>query len=718
MFTILALVSMVVSVALLVAASLIPFFYFRNGRPKSNVVSINLLSLCNCFACGVFLATCFLGLIPHTIGSERILRQRLFDESSHVTDSHSGSETFGWHTLIDTNLMILVGFLLILLLEQSVSLCMSIVHRNGGPSRNKNYSRNGFDDSNGSESVTMSRKLPKDRKNTSIENGHSGIFEPLVEIEDNLLDSSDSEFDTNERIEFRTRFPEDAQLQLGHSHHCNQSPHEFFKVLFSIMLHEVLCSFSYGVNLTTRRVSAKLAVFSSLFLALSIPIGMAIMATLGALEGTDGFIVKFVLEGLSAGIFIYVASVEMLAHELTHESNTSDPKEGMCKALSVITGAFVAFVVSMIKLRHNEFVFFDELQFYQNLYLNGSRERTRPKEIFYEINEPFKMNSELSVAKKSTRKRKSNNTAPSFLLENHERVLTAFNKFSSLHNAICTAEQNTNNAHARKAVKDAPSTSNNFATDSSSLDMYDLTNETDVIDWSKVRVYSNRTCQTLWLKDNLGTCYVIPRKASFLRGDIGMIRHFAHREMKFDLIVTDPPWPNKSVKRQKCYPWMETDDILNAMPIPNLLARGGLVCFWLSNSESIHEKIEDMLTNQWGLVRLAEWFWLKICRSGQPVVKFDRPEHKVPFESLIFACHEDDAPLLKDKITDHFTIIGVPNANPSRKPPIKELLRELDIFQSSNCLELFARYLLPETTSIGLEVLKFQNEYFFISDNV
>ncbi|KAI1719972.1 MT-A70 domain-containing protein [Ditylenchus destructor] len=372
----------------------------------------------------------------------------------------------------------------------------------------------------------------------------------------------------------------------------------------------------------------------------------------------------------------------------------------------------------MIRLRHNEFVFFDELQFYQNLYLNGSGEKPCPKEIFYEINEPFKMDSELNVAKKSTRKRKSNNTAPSFLLENNERVLSAFNKFSSLVNANSTTEHNTNNAQARKAVKDAPSTSNNFATDSSSLDMYDLRSETDVIDWSKVQVYANRTCETLCLKDNLGSCYVIPRKANFLRSDIGMIRHFAHREMKFDLIVTDPPWPNKSVKRQKCYPWMETDDILNTMPIPNLLAGGGLVCIWLSNSETIHEKIEDMLKNQWGLVRLAEWFWLKVTYSINLLKSFLEPEHKVPFESLIFACHEGDAPLLKDKLTDHFTIIGVPNANPSRKPPIKELLRELDIFQSSNCLELFARYLLPETTSIGLEVLKFQNEYFFISDNV
>lgn len=89
---------------------------------------------------------------------------------------------------------------------------MSIVHKNyGGPSRN-NYSLNGFEDSEGNESVTMSRKLPKDRKNTSMENGHSGIFEPLVVIEDNQSDSSDSEFDINERIEFRTKFPEDTQV--------------------------------------------------------------------------------------------------------------------------------------------------------------------------------------------------------------------------------------------------------------------------------------------------------------------------------------------------------------------------------------------------------------------------------------------------------------------------------------------------------------------------
>lgn len=60
-----------------------------------------------------------------------------------------------------------------------------------------------------------------------------------------------------------------------------------------------------------------------------------------------------------------------------------------------------------------------------------------------------------------------------------------------------------------------------------------------------------------------------------------------------------------------------------------------------------------------------------------------------------------------------FVVISVPNAHPSRKPPLQLLFNEMDIFKPSKTLELFARYLMVGTTSVGYEAMKFQNQYFF-----
>lgn len=80
---------------------------------------------------------------------------------------------------------------------------------------------------------------------------------------------------------------------------------------------------------------------------------------------------------------------------------------------------------------------------------------------------------------------------------------------------------------------------------------------------------------------------------------------------------------------------------------------------------------------------------------------------------MLFACQEEDLEKFTLKIPNNYCIFSIPNANPSRKPPIKEILKELQFYDSKSCLELYARYLLPDTFGIGFEVLKFQDEYYF-----
>lgn len=101
-----------------------------------------------------------------------------------------------------------------------------------------------------------------------------------------------------------------------------------------------------------------------------------------------------------------------------------------------------------------------------------------------------------------------------------------------------------------------------------------------------------------------------------------------------------------------------------------------------------------------------------MCNSKEAICEF-RPEHKVPFESLIFACKKESFEIFSGRIPNNYCIISIPNANPSRKPPIKAILNELEFYESKLCLELYSRYLLPETLGVGFEVLKFQDEYYF-----
>jgi hypothetical protein len=56
----------------------------------------------------------------------------------------------------------------------------------------------------------------------------------------------------------------------------------------------------------------------------------------------------------------------------------------------------------------------------------------------------------------------------------------------------------------------------------------------------------------------------------------------------------------------------------------------------------------------------------------------------------------------------------VPNAFPSRKPPISLLLEQMGLIEPvQRGLELFGRYLLPNFTTLGNEANKFQDEYYF-----
>ena len=113
------------------------------------------------------------------------------------------------------------------------------------------------------------------------------------------------------------------------------------------------------------------------------------------------------------------------------------------------------------------------------------------------------------------------------------------------------------------------------------------------------------------------------------------IRNLSHRQLgykKFDLILMDPPWENKHVKRalkrrkieekeqtsdsqrrihNDGYEMLDNHTIGRSIPINNLLSENGLVVIYCTNSKRHQTAIQDWLTN-WNLAQVTKWYWLKV----------------------------------------------------------------------------------------------------------
>ncbi|KAM4704986.1 N(6)-adenine-specific methyltransferase METTL4 [Rhinophrynus dorsalis] len=215
----------------------------------------------------------------------------------------------------------------------------------------------------------------------------------------------------------------------------------------------------------------------------------------------------------------------------------------------------------------------------------------------------------------------------------------------------------------------------------------------------------------------LGEKYVIPPNSSFLLSDITCMEPLLQYK-RFNIIVIDPPWENKSVKRSKRYCYLSPMEI-KQLPIPALAAPDCLVVTWVTNRQKHRRFVMEELYPHWSIKTLAEWHWVKITRSGEFVFPLDSP-HKKPYEILILgrAQNEDnyvprDSGIVLPPVPEHKLIVSVPCSLHSHKPLLSEVLKEY-VKSDGECLELFARNLQSGWTSWGNEVLKFQHMDYFI----
>lgn len=202
------------------------------------------------------------------------------------------------------------------------------------------------------------------------------------------------------------------------------------------------------------------------------------------------------------------------------------------------------------------------------------------------------------------------------------------------------------------------------------------------------------------------TSYIIPRRCKFIWSSIEQSAEILadiSESPSFKIVLMDPPWPNRSVKKTKTYSTMhrnEPDILLEAIALAQrYCSRSGHIAIWITNKHVIRcQVLEEMITQ--GFELAEEWIWLKVTSEGKPVTVLDGVWRK-PYEILLVfrQCTES-------LNTRRRFVFAVPDMH-SRKPNLKYLFET--IFGSGPVLELFARNLTSGWWSIGDEVLKFQD---------
>ena len=194
---------------------------------------------------------------------------------------------------------------------------------------------------------------------------------------------------------------------------------------------------------------------------------------------------------------------------------------------------------------------------------------------------------------------------------------------------------------------------------------------------------------------------LFPPGSGYVKLDISQLSTYREDLGQFDLILLDPPWQNKHVKRHKTgadgYCMLDNQELLN-IPVERFLHDDGIVMVWTTNNRRHRGAVEEMM-RRWEVSKLTTWYWLKLTTYGQLICDFSHS--KQPYEVCIVGQSRKRREKLD--VREEAVIISVPSAIQSHKPPLTDLLAALTGKnpQDLRKLEIFGRNLSPGWITVG-----------------
>ena len=93
--------------------------------------------------------------------------------------------------------------------------------------------------------------------------------------------------------------------------------------------------------------------------------------------------------------------------------------------------------------------------------------------------------------------------------------------------------------------------------------------------------------------------FAIPQNCTFLLSDITEFHTLVdyihcNNNRKYDCIVLDPPWENRSAIRSQKYHWLSELDLLQ-LPVPEICNNDCLVIVWVTNKVRFADFVRDEL---------------------------------------------------------------------------------------------------------------------------
>lgn len=243
-------------------------------------------------------------------------------------------------------------------------------------------------------------------------------------------------------------------------------------------------------------------------------------------------------------------------------------------------------------------------------------------------------------------------------------------------------------------------------------------------------LYRNDSASDLVIT-HAGALHVMPPHSAALISDISLASEIVDKlrpASGFELVVMDPPWESKSVRRSARYESMDHRLLASHLPVVSLLSPS-LPCFvaiWVTNNPVFHSYVQDTLFPLWGVRHEATWTWLKLSDDGRmvlPLHPVSDTAHRKPYEQLLIGWRGPlagaaaassmeaaaaPAATLPPSFPRSLTLLSVPGSkHHSRKPQLGELFAPY-LSPDPSCVELFARNFSAGWSCWGNEAIKFQ----------